>query len=188
MKKSLGASTLAQPAPVWCVGSYDKDGKPNLMTVAWGGICCSKPPCVTVSIQKIRHSYASIKERMAYTVNIPSSRYIREADYCGIASGKDTDKFAKTGLTPVKSELVDAPFVKEFPLILECKVIHIYDAGLHTLFIGEIMDVKAEEEVLNKEGQIDALKVQAVIYSPGARYYYRIGEYLGDAHKIGKEI
>lgn len=188
MKRSLGAATKAVPAPVWCVGSYDKEGKPNLVTVAWGGICCSKPPCVTVSLQKIRYSYASIKERMAYTVNIPSARYIMEADYCGIASGRDVNKFEKTGLTAVKSDLVDAPYVKEFPLILECKVIHIYDIGLHTLFIGEIIDVKADEEVMGGDDKIDPLKVQAVTYSPGPRTYHGIGADLGDAHKMGREI
>ena len=188
MKKSLGAGTFAEPTPVWCVGSYDDEGKPNVMAVAWGAICCSKPPCVTVSIQKIRHSYASIMKRKAYTVSVPSARYIKEADYFGVASGKDVDKFAQTGLTPVKSDLVDAPYVKEFPLVLECKVVHVYDAGLHTLFIGEIMDVKADEEVLNEKGKIDSSKLKPVIYSPSPRIYYGIGENLGQAHQIGKDL
>jgi len=188
MKKSLGASTLAEPTPLWCVGSYDKDGKPNIMTAAWGGICCSKPPCITVSLQKIRYSYAALMDRKAYTVNIPSARYVREADYFGIASGRDVDKFAKTGLTPVKSDLVDAPYVEEFPLVLECKVIHIYDIGLHTLFIGEIMDVKADEEVLTEKGRIDSLKIQSVTFSPGSGCYYGIGENLGQAFRIGKDL
>lgn len=159
-----------------------------MMAAAWGTICCSKPPCVTVSVQKIRHTYNALLERKAYTVNIPSARYVKEADYTGIASGRDVDKFAKTGLTPVRSELVDAPYVKEFPLILECKVIHIYDIGLHTLFIGEIIDVKADEEVMSDDGRIDSSKVQAVTYSPGSRSYYGTGTHLGSAFKIGNEI
>jgi flavin reductase (DIM6/NTAB) family NADH-FMN oxidoreductase RutF len=188
MKKSLGASTLAEPTPLWCVGSYDKAGKPNVMTAAWGGICCSKPPCVTVSLQKTRHSYAALMDRKAYTVSIPSARYAKEADYFGIASGKDVDKFAKTGLTAVKSDLVDAPYVKEFPLILECQVLHVYDIGLHTLFIGEIVDVKADEEVLTEKGRIDSNKMQPVTFSPGSRSYYGIGEDLGRAFMIGKDF
>jgi len=187
MKKSLGAATLAEPTPVWCVGSYDKDGKPNVMTAAWGGICCSKPPCVTVSLQKIRYSYAALMERKAYTVSIPSNRYVREADYFGIASGKNVDKFAQTGLTPVKSELVDAPYVEEFPLILECKVIHIYEIGLHTQFIGEIVDVKADEEVLNEKGRLDSLKVLPIVFGPGSGSYYGLADNLGRAFKIGKD-
>ena len=188
MKKSLGPATLAEPTPVWCVGSYDKEGKPNVMTAAWGGICCSKPPCVTVSLQKIRYSYAAIMERKAYTISIPSSRYAKEADYFGIASGKNVDKFAQAGLTPVKSDVVDAPFVGEFPLVLECKVIHVHEIGLHTQFIGEIMDVKVDEAVLNEKGQIDSLKVHPIIFGPGSRSYYGISENLGKAFKIGKDF
>jgi len=188
MKKSLGAATLAQPAPLWCIGSYDEQEKPNLMAAAWGGICCSEPPCVTVSLQKVRYSYASIMKRKAYTVNVPSAQYAREADYVGIASGKNTNKFAKTGLTPVRSDLVDAPYVKEFALVLECKVIHVYDIGLHTLFIGEIMDVKADEKILSEDGKIDLSKLEPVIFSPGSRQYYGIGEKLGPAFQIGKGL
>src|SRR5512142_3364972 len=105
MKQSVGAKTLAMPTPVWLVGTYDKDGKPNIMTIAWGGICCSKPPCMAVSLRKATYSYASIVERKGFTINIPSEAHVKEADYAGMASGKDTDKFADTGLTAVKSEL-----------------------------------------------------------------------------------
>jgi flavin reductase (DIM6/NTAB) family NADH-FMN oxidoreductase RutF len=188
MKKSLGASTWAEPTPLWCVGSYDEEGKPNVMAAAWGGVCCSKPPCVTVSVQKIRHTYDALMKRKAYTVSVPSARYTKEADYFGIASGKDVDKFARTGLTPVKSEVVDAPYVKEFPLVIECKVIHVYDIGLHTLFIGEIIDIKADEEILTAEGKIDTLKLKPVVYSPSERIYHGICENLGPAHQMGKDL
>ncbi len=104
MKKSLGARSLVFPTPVWVVGTYDKKGKPNIMTVAWGGMCCSKPPCVAVSLRKATYSYANMVEREAFTVNVPSERFLKEADYAGIASGRETDKFEDTGLTPVKSE------------------------------------------------------------------------------------
>ncbi len=187
MKQSLGASTLAEPTPLWCVGSYDEDGKPNVMAAAWGGICCSKPPCVYVSIQKIRHSYAAIMKRKAYTVSVPSAQYAKEADYFGIASGKEVNKFEKTGLTPEKSELVDAPYVKEFPLVVECKLIHDYDIGSHTLFIGEIMDVKADEEILTG-GKIDSMKLNPVVFGPGSRHYYKVTADIGPAFEMGKEL
>lgn len=109
MKKSMGPKTLIFPMPVWVVATYDKDGKPNAMTVAYGGVCCSDPPCVTVSLRKATYSYACIVSRKAYTVNVPSEAHVREADYFGIASGRSEDKVAATGLTPVKSDLVDAP-------------------------------------------------------------------------------
>ena len=129
MKKSFGPKTLIFPAPVWCVGSYDTNGNPNVMTIAWGGICCSIPPCVTISLRKATFTYGNIIERQAYTLSVPSVQFVQEADYFGMVSGRNVNKFKETGLTPVKSELVDAPYVGEFPMILECKVIHHYEIG-----------------------------------------------------------
>jgi flavin reductase (DIM6/NTAB) family NADH-FMN oxidoreductase RutF len=186
MKTSLGAKTMAFPNPVWCVGSYDADDRPNLMTVAWGGICCSKPPAVTISLRKATYTYGNIMARKAYTISIPSADYVKEADYVGMASGKNQDKFQATGLTPVKSDLVDAPYVAEFPMILECKVIHTLEIGLHTQFIGEIMDVKVDPKVLNETGMPAMSKVAPVIYGSEIRTYHRIGEKIGDAFNIGK--
>src|SRR5512143_1805936 len=186
MKKSLGAKTLAQPAPAWIIGSYDAQGKPNIMTIAWGGICCSQPPCVTISLRKATYTYECIKERKAYTVNIPSAALVKAVDYVGIVSGRNIDKFALTKLTPVRSELVDAPFIKEFPVVIECKVIHTLEIGLHTQFIGEIMDIKAEESVLGQHGLADILKVKPLIFDPGEGAYYGIGERIGKAFSIGK--
>ena len=154
MKTSLGPKTLAFPNPVWCIGSYDARDQPNLMTIAWGGICCSKPPAVTISLRKATYTYGNLMQRMAYTVNIPSARYVGTADYAGMASGKNSNKFQVAGLTPIKSDLVDAPYVAEFPMILECKVIHTLEIGLHTQFIGEILDVKVDPEALNEAGEV----------------------------------
>ena len=109
MKKSVGAKTLLFPTPVLMVGSYDQAGKPNLMNAAWGGICCSDPPCVTVSLRKSRHSYDAIVQRNSFTVGIACESRVAEADYCGIVSGSTVDKFSVAGLTPVRSDLVDAP-------------------------------------------------------------------------------
>ncbi len=188
MKKSIGPKTLIFPTPVWIVGSYDTDGRPNGMTAAWGGICCSKPPCVYVSLQKPRYSYANIMARQAYTLSVPSEKYAREADYFGIVSGRTTDKFAATGLTPVKSEVVDAPYIAEFPLVLECKLVQTIDLGLHTQFIGEVLDVKADEAVLDESGLPDIEKVAPIVFGPEIRSYHGIGRYLGRAFDIGKKI
>jgi flavin reductase (DIM6/NTAB) family NADH-FMN oxidoreductase RutF len=188
MKKSLGSKTLVFPSPVWCIGTYDKDGKPNAATVAWGGICNSAPPCVTISLRKATYTYGNIVAKKAYTVNVPSEKYIKEADYFGIASGSNTDKFKETGLTPVKSEFVDAPYIKEFPMILECKVIHQYEIGLHTQFIGEIIDVKIDESMLIDGKKTDIEKIQPVIFSAMSNNYHGVGEFLGKAFEIGKKI
>jgi len=186
VKKSLGAKTLAQPAPVWVVGSYDAQGKPNIMTIAWGGICCSQPPCVTVSLRKATYTYGSIKERRAYTVNIPSAAMVKEVDYIGTVSGRNIDKFAVTKLTPVRSELVDAPYIKEFPVVIECRVLHTLEIGLHTQFIGEIADIKAEESALGEKGLVDILMVRPLIFDAGQGAYYGVGERIGKAFSIGK--
>ena len=188
MKKSFGAKTLAFPSPVWCVGSYDIHDTPNLMTIAWGGICCSKPPAAAISLRKATYTYGNIMARRAYTINIPSVKYVKEADYVGMASGRREDKFATTGLTPVKSDLVDAPYVDEFPMILECKVIHTHEIGLHTQFIGEIIDVRVDEAALTDEGLPDMGKVAPFIYGSEIQSYHRIGEKIGDAFQIGKKL
>ena len=188
MKKSLGAETLAVPTPVWLVGSYDKDGDPNIVTVAWGGICCSDPPMVTISLRKSRYSYDAIVERKAFTVNVPSEAFLCAADYAGLASGRNADKFSVAGLTPTRSDLVDAPFVAEFPLVLECRLVQTVELGVHTQFIGEILDVKAEEGVLNGQGQLDAALVLPVIYSPATREYYGLGAVIGKGFDIGRKL
>jgi flavin reductase (DIM6/NTAB) family NADH-FMN oxidoreductase RutF len=188
MKKSLGAKALVFTTPTWIIGTYDKNGKPNGAAVAWGGVSCSKPPCVGISLRKATYSYGNIMYKKAFTVNVPSEKYIKEADYFGIVSGKNEDKFSKTGLTPIKSELVDAPYIKEFPLILECKVINTIEIGLHTQFIGEILDVKADEYVIGKDGLPDIEKIKPILYDPEACTYHGIGRYLGKAFSIGNEI
>jgi hypothetical protein len=106
MKKSIGANTIIYPTPVLIVGTYDGEGKPNVMTVAWGGICCSDPPCIAISLRKATYTYGNICRQKAFTVSIPSEKHARCADYFGIASGKKVDKLNVSGLTPVKSALV----------------------------------------------------------------------------------
>ena len=188
MKTSLGAKTILHPTPVLIVGTYDTQGKANVMTAAWGGICCSRPPCVAVSLREATYSFGCIVEQKAFTISIPSQTYAKEADYFGIVSGRETDKFAVTGLTPVRSELVMAPYVKEFPLVLECKLLHTIKIGLHTQFIGEIVDVKAEEAVLDQDGVLDLEKVKPIAFAPESSAYHAIGEFIGKAFAIGKEI
>jgi flavin reductase (DIM6/NTAB) family NADH-FMN oxidoreductase RutF len=187
MLKSLGAATILYPTPASVIGTYDKNEKPNMMTAAWVGICCSEPPCVSVSLRRNRYSYDNIMERRAFTVNTPPEKYVKETDYVGIVTGREVNKFAITQLTPVKSELVDAPYVKEFPLVLECKLRHTIDIGTHTEFIGEIIDVKAEETIL-ENGVPIMEKLKPILYAPGLGKYYGVGSYLGKAHSLGKKM
>ena len=187
MKQSLGAKTLVYPTPVFVVGTYDRDGKPNVMTASWGGICCSQPPCVAVSLRQATCTHGNITARKAFTISIPSEDFVKEADYFGMASGRNVDKFAATGLTPVRSELVDAPYVKEFPLIVECRLVHTFELGLHTQFVGEVVDVKAEEGVMGGGRLVDIKKVKPLAFTPDTQGYYGIGSFIGKAFAVGEK-
>jgi flavin reductase (DIM6/NTAB) family NADH-FMN oxidoreductase RutF len=186
MKRSIGAKPILFPTPVFIVGSYDKAGKPNMMAVAWGGICCSNPPCVSIALREATYTYGNIMARKAFTVSIPSEKFIREADHVGLASGRNEDKFARTRLTPVKSGLVDAPYAEEFGFVLECSLKEHIKLGLHTLFVGEIKDIKADEAMLDDNGSPDIEKIRPMIFDPAKHTYRGIGKYLGDAFSIGR--
>jgi flavin reductase (DIM6/NTAB) family NADH-FMN oxidoreductase RutF len=188
VKTSIGAKTILYPTPVLIVATYDDTGKPNAMAAAWGGICCSRPPCVAVSLRKATYTYGNIVSRKAFTINIASERFVREADYFGIVSGRTEDKFVTTGLTAIKSELVEAPIIEEFPLVVECKLLHTIEIGLHTQFIGQVIDVKAEESALGEGGTPDIERVQPILYAPGNQAYYGIGRLLGNAFSVGNGL
>jgi flavin reductase (DIM6/NTAB) family NADH-FMN oxidoreductase RutF len=181
MKRSIGPTTLVYPTPVFIVGTYDANDKPNAMAVAWGGICSSEPPSVAISVRKMRYTYDNLIKRKAFTISVPSEKHVKESDYFG-------NKFERAGLKPVASKMVDAPYVGEFPLVLECRVTHITDLGAHTQFVGEIMDVKVDESCLDEEGVPDVSKIMPFWYSPSDHSYYAMGMNLGEAYRIGNEF
>jgi flavin reductase (DIM6/NTAB) family NADH-FMN oxidoreductase RutF len=185
MKKSIGPKIVHLPAPVWLVGTYDAGGRPNVMAASWTGICCSRPPCVAVALRKATYTYGSLMARKAFTLSIPSEAQVKIADYVGLASGRTVDKFAQAGLTVVRSERVDAPYAAEFPVVMECQVLHTLEIGSHTQFIGEILDVKIDEDALDEHGAPLMDKLKPFAYLDG---YRGMGAYLGDAHSIGKDI
>lgn len=188
MKKSIGPKTILAAVPVLLIGSYDEQQRPNLMTCAWGGICCSSPPCVNISLRKATYSYHNILSRGAFTINVPFSHQIKEADFFGIVSGKDYDKFKKANITPEKSEFVDAPYGKEFPMVLECKVIHQIEIGLHTEFIGEIVDLKVDQDLLDEHGKLIGEKLDPILYIPEIREYYTRGKCIGKGYTAGRDL
>ncbi|SCL75421.1 Flavoredoxin [Methanoculleus chikugoensis] len=187
-KRSIGPRTLLYPHPDLIIGTYDASGRPDAMAAAWGGICSSRPPSVAVSVQKTRQTYANLVEQREFTISIPSTDYVREADYFGIVSGRDEEKFAATGLTPVKSDLVNAPYVGEFPVVLECRLLQTVEIGVHTQFIGEILDVKVEESVLGEDGRPDIEKIRPFAYDSMRQEYYGFGKVLAKAFSAGKEF
>ncbi len=182
MKKSLGAKRLAYPLPVFIVGSYDRAGNPNMMAASWGGICCSEPPLITISIQPVRYSFDCVMHSKAFTVNIPSSKFAKEADFTGVISGKDRNKFDETGLTAVKSEIVNAPYVEEFPVNIICELFKTVELGSHTQFIGEIKDILIDDDKLSTGGTPDISKIDALIYDNAAKNYHRIGDKVSNAY------
>lgn len=188
MKQSLGAVTLLYPTPVFLIGTYDTSGKPNVMTASWCGICCSQPPCVAVSLRKATYTFGNMVERKAFTISIPSEKLAKQADHCGLVSGRTTDKFAETGLTPVRSDVVDAPYVRECSVVVECKLVHTFELGLHTQFVGEVMDVKADQEVLKGGTLVDMLKLKPMMFTPYTQKYYGVGKFIGAAFSIGRKV
>jgi flavin reductase (DIM6/NTAB) family NADH-FMN oxidoreductase RutF len=188
MKISLGAKTLLYPTPVLVIGTYDAAGKPNVMTASWGGICCSQPPCIAVALRKATYSYGNILERKAFTISIPSEESVKEADYFGLVSGRNTDKLARAKLTAARSKIVDAPYVKEFPLVLECRLAQVSDLGLHTQFVGEVLDVKAEESIIGSGGGVDIKLLKPLVFTPDTQNYYGIGQFVAKVFSAGKEI
>jgi flavin reductase (DIM6/NTAB) family NADH-FMN oxidoreductase RutF len=171
-------------------GTYGPDGRPNLATLAWTGLCCSEPPCIQISIRKSRHTHAAILARKEFTVNIPSASLAKEVDFCGITSGRDVDKFERTGLTPMRSEFVDAPLVDEFPLCLECRLRQTVELGSHDMFIGEIIASWFREDCLNNACEPDPLKISPLAFTPlkSGSAYYSLGDTTGRAFSVGKTL
>jgi flavin reductase (DIM6/NTAB) family NADH-FMN oxidoreductase RutF len=189
MKLALPPQTILLPSPVLIIGTYSPDGKPNIMNAAWGGIACSNPPCISVSLREATLTYHNIRQNSDFTVNIPSEKFLREADFVGMVSGREFDKFKETHLTPEKSRLVKAPIVKEFPYTLECKLVKQVELGTHTMFIGEIVGMVADSEVLGPNQLPDIEKVRPILWgSFGSMAYYQIGNKLGNAFSAGNEI
>ena len=187
MKKSIGPKTLVYPHPVFIVATYDKDNKPNMLAISWGGICCSKPPCVAISLRKSRYSFNNIVLNKAFTVNIPSTQYVKESDFMGIVSGSNVEKFAETGLHAIKSEYVNAPYIEEFPLSLCCKLIKTVEIGSHIQFIGEIIDVLVDKNKLDENNVPILESIDPFCYDSATKNYYSVGEKLIKGFSI-KEI
>jgi flavin reductase (DIM6/NTAB) family NADH-FMN oxidoreductase RutF len=189
VKKELGPATVLFPQPVLLVGTYGPDGKPDLMNAAWGNICCSSPPCVAVAVRESRLTFRNILDTNAFTVGIPSRKHVEAADYVGLVSGRDRDKFRDIGFTPMKSGKVNAPLAGELPFSLECRLLQHHALGSHTLFIGEIVGIQADEDILGPSGLPDIEKAQAVLYGgSGSRCYFAVGEKLADAFSAGKSL
>lgn len=187
MKRSLGARTVSFPLPAYLVGTYDANGRANIMLAAWGGICNSEPPCLAVSVRPGRWTYGAVMARKAFTVSIPPAALAARADLAGIVSGKDVDKFEAAGLTAVRSDVVDAPYVGECPVVIEMSLYKTLDLGSHVQFVGEIKDVKVDESCYGEEGGLDILKVDPILFDTVSRTYLSVGAVVDKAFGSGRK-
>jgi flavin reductase (DIM6/NTAB) family NADH-FMN oxidoreductase RutF len=170
-------ATLLNPVPLVMVTSAGSEGKPNIITLAWAGTINSDPPMLSVSIRKNRYSYDLIKERGEFAVNLVTEKIVKAADFCGVKSGREIDKFKETGLTPEKASVINVPIIKESPVSIECVLKSITELGSHDMFIGEVVSVNVEESLLDKNGKLQLEKAGLVCYSHGK--YWSLGKNLG---------
>ena len=183
-KRSIGPKGHIHPKPAVVIGSYGANGKANIMTAAWAGVVNSVPMSIGVSIRPSRLTYENVMATKAFTINVPSAQFVAHMDYAGNISGYDEDKFEKLGLTPVKGEFINAPYIKEFPIVIECEVTETIDLGSHVQFIGKVIDTKVDMVYLDEKDQVDLSLINPVIY--GGEYYYGYGQRLGQPWDIGK--
>ena len=163
MKKSIGLSERMYPNPAVMI-SCSNGNKDNIITLAWVGTVCSNPPMISISIRPSRYSHEIISASKEFVINIPNEKMIEACDFCGTKSGRDIDKFKELGLTKEKGFIVSSPIIKECPINIECKVRQIIHLGTHDMFIGEVVSVDADEEVVCSDGNIDYERINVVSY------------------------
>ena len=187
MRKNLGSLGAIFPMPVLMIGTYDKDGNIDVMNAAWGMMADTKK--VALNLTESHKTVKNIKETGAFTVGIADVSHLTEADYVGIVSGNnEPNKFQKSGLTTSKSEFVNAPIINEFPVTMECKFIEYQTNENGVGVIGEIVNVSADEKVLDENGKIIHDKIHALIYDPFTYGYYEVGQRVGQAFNDGKKL
>lgn len=184
MRKNFGAKTWVYPMPVLMVGTYDENGNPNVMNAAWGGVYDTDQ--VMVCLSHDHKTTENIKKTGAFTLSFATKDTVIPCDYVGIVSANDLpDKFARAGFHAEKGSYVNAPLIKELPMALECKLLKFNEDGI---CIGEIINVSAEESILDERGVIDAGKLNPISYDGVTHAYRVLGEKVGQAFSDGKQL
>ena len=176
-KQSWKPGNMLYPLPVVMVSAADKEGRDDIITVAWAGTVCTNPPMVSISIRPERYSYHMIRETGEFVINLTTEELAFATDYCGVKSGRDVDKFKETGLTREKAEKVKAPMIAEAPVSIECKVKEIRELGSPHMFIAQVAAVHADEKYMDEKNRFDLNRARPIVYSHG--------EYLGTGKKLG---
>lgn len=176
-KRQFKPGNLLYPVPAVLVSAADKDGNSNLITVAWAGTICSDPPMLSISVRPERYSYHMIRETGEFVVNLTTEELVRAVDFCGVKSGRDTDKWKETGLAPEKASVVNVPLVRQSPVNLECRVLRVDELGSHHMFIAQVVAVDVDEKYMDEKDQFHLSAAKPLAYSHGR--YYGLGECLG---------
>ena len=176
-KQSWKPGNMLNPVPAVMVSVADEAHRPNIITVAWAGTICTNPPMVSISVRKSRLSHGMISESGEFVVNLTTEALVRAADYCGVRSGRNVDKWKETGLTPVPAQTVKAPVIAESPVAIECRVTEVKELGSHHMFLAEVTGVSVDEQWLNERGSLELAKAEPIVYSHGG--YYGLSELLG---------
>ena len=186
MRKKLNLTEGIFPMPVLLVATYNEDGSVNVMNAAWGTM--QERNHVALNLTETHKTVKNIKARGAFTVSIADAAHVVEADYFGVVSGnRETRKLEKSGLTAVRSELVDAPILNEFPLCLECEFVEYQANDYGVGVIGKVVSVTADERVMDGD-KVDMSKVDAIAFDPYTHGYYRVSERVGEAFKDGLKL
>ncbi len=176
-KQHWKPGNMLNPVPAVMVSVTDKEGKSNIITVAWAGTVCTNPPMVSISVRPSRYSYQILEETGEFVINLTNESLVKACDYCGVVSGRDVDKFAKTGLTPIPMEHVHAMGIDESPVNMECKITEKRELGSHTMFIAEVVGVTVDDQYMDETGKFHINESGLVMYSHGE--YFALGKKLG---------
>lgn len=176
-KQHWKPGNMLNPVPAVMVSVTDKEGKSNIITVAWAGTVCTNPPMVSISVRPSRYSYQILEETGEFVINLTNESLVKACDYCGVVSGRDVDKFAKTGLTPIPMEHVHAMGIDESPVNMECKITEKRELGSHTMFIAEVVGVTVDDRYMDETGKFHINESGLVMYSHGE--YFTLGKKLG---------
>ncbi len=177
MKTTLKGGAMLAPVPAVLV-SCSHEGKNNIITVAWAGTVCTRPPMVSISVRPERHSYEMLEKSGVFCINLPTVELAKAVDWCGVRSGKDYDKFAETGLTPSECESVSCVGIEECPVTLECRVVSKTPLGSHDMFLAEVVAVDVDGSLIEPSGRIALEKAGLLAYAHGD--YFSLGKKIGD--------
>lgn len=176
-KQDWKPGNMLYPLPAVLVTVGEQQGKPNILTVAWAGTVCSDPPMVSISVRPERYSHDMIERTGEFVINLTNKDLVFATDYCGVKSGRDTDKFQDMHLTPIPAKEVSAPLLKESPVNIECRVTETLRLGSHDMYVAQVVAVHVEDTYLDENGRFSLEAADPIAYSHGT--YYTLGEKLG---------